>query len=251
MNTSTVKPMKPLRAAYCVLRAAYGSLAAAVSLVVWLACNPRSTPSAETEASDRTAAAAADSLRAKADRARVVGDSVAPLWLLIVSDFQCPFCAHWHRESHQALRDQYVRSGKVRLAYLNYPLEQHRYARVTANAALCAGAQDRFWPMHDAIFSTQARWSAAGDPSQILDSLAASTGIDVALWRSCMREGVMDPLVLADSARVAAAGVSSTPTLLITQSNRPAQYTHLIRGAVSLPRLRHALDSMYASGTQR
>jgi protein-disulfide isomerase len=232
------------------LRTAYGMLAVAVSLIPW-ACNPGAPSSAESTASDRRAVAAADALRAKADRARVAGDSAAPLWLLIVSDFQCPFCAQWHGESHQAIRDQYVRPGKVRLAYLNYPLEQHQYARVTANAALCAGAQDRFWPMHDAIFSTQARWSGVANPSQMLDSLAASTGIDVALWQSCMRDGIMDALVLADSERVATAGVSSTPTLLITQANRPAEYTHLIRGAVALPRLRHALDSMYASGAAR
>jgi protein-disulfide isomerase len=246
MNEPTVNAK---RQPHCVLRTLYGTLAAAVSLITW-ACNPGAPPSAETAASDGPAAAA-DSLRAKADRDRVTGDSAAPLWLLIVSDFQCPFCAQWHNESHQTVRDEYVRNGKVRLAYLNYPLEQHRYARVTANAALCAGAQGRFWPMHDAIFSTQARWSGLADPRQILDSLAASTGVDVGLWQSCMRDGVMDPLVLADSERVAAAGVSSTPTLLITQANRPAQYTHLIRGAVSLPRLRHALDSMYASGAAR
>jgi predicted DsbA family dithiol-disulfide isomerase len=105
--------------------------------------------------------------------------------------------------------------------------------------------------MHDAIFATHHRWSQLNDSRQIFDSLAGSTGIDVALWRRCMQDGVMDPLVVADSERAGTAGVRSTPTLLITQANRPAQYTHLIRGAVSLPRLRHALDSMYVSGTQR
>jgi protein-disulfide isomerase len=233
------------------MRATYGALAAGVSLGMWSACNPDARPSAKEQLAARATTTAADSLRAKADRARVTGDSAARLWLLIVSDFQCPFCAQWHSESHQTLREQYVRSGKIRLAYLNYPLEQHMHARVTASAALCAGGQDRFWPMHDAIFSTQSRWSALRDPSQLLDSLAASTGIDVALWRQCMREGVMDPLVLADSDRVADAGVRSTPTLLITQANRSARPTHLIRGAVSLPRLQHALDSMYASGAPR
>ena len=233
------------------MRATYGALAISVSLGLWSACNPADPRSAAKVGSQRTASTVADSLRARADRARVVGDSAAPLWLLVVSDFQCPFCAQWHSESQQTLREQYVREGKVRLAYLNYPLEQHRHARVTANAALCAGAQDRFWPMHDAIFSTQSRWSAIADPSQLLDSLAASTGIDIALWRSCMREGVMDPLVLADSDRVGNAGVRSTPTLLITRANQPEQSTHVIRGAVSLARLRHALDSMYAAGTQR
>src|SRR5918999_246957 len=171
-----------------VMRATYGALAAGVSLAIWSACKERGPGSAAPLASENPSAAAADSLRARADRARVAGDSSAPLWLLIVSDFQCPFCAQWHSESHQTLRDQYVRTGKVRLAYLNYPLEQHSHARVTASAALCAGAQDRFWPMHDAILSTQARWSGLANASQLLDSLAAATGIDVALWRSCMRD---------------------------------------------------------------
>jgi protein-disulfide isomerase len=144
-----------------------------------------------------------------------------------------------------------VRTGKIRLAYLNFPLQQHRHARITASAALCAGAQDRFWPMHDVIFSTQSRWSAIPNASQLLDSLAGVTGIDVARWRQCMRAGVMDALVAADSHRVANAGVQSTPTLLITSANRPGGATHLIQGAVPLPQLRLAIDSMHASRIPR
>src|SRR5687768_14831935 len=56
-------------------------------------------------------------LVAAADRARILGDSAAPLWVVIVSDFQCPFCKVWHDQTFPALKKDFVDNGRVRLAY--------------------------------------------------------------------------------------------------------------------------------------
>ncbi len=183
-------------------------------------------------------------MRAIADRSRLAGDSAARLWLIIVSDFQCPYCARWHHESHDSLRRAYVDRGALRVAYLNFPLEQHRHARVAATAAFCAGAQNRFWPVHDAIFDTQERWTLLADAQPVFDSLVAANGVDVSLWRGCMAEGVMDALVRSDRERAASAGVQSTPTFLLLPSDGEARPGQMIRGAVPLAELRHVIDSL-------
>ena len=120
-----------------------------------------------------------DARLAKADLARIDGTANAKAWLVVISDFQCPYCKQWHDSSSEAIRREYVTPGKIRVAYVNYPLGQHRHAVPTAEAAMCAGLQDKFWPYHDGLFATQPRWQDLADATLLLDSLARSVGIDV------------------------------------------------------------------------
>src|SRR6185312_9267774 len=79
-----------------------------------------------------------DSLSARMDRARIEGDEHAHLWFVIVSDFQCPYCRQFHDQTFDALRRQYVATGKMRIAYVNFPLPMHANAWPAAEAAMCA-----------------------------------------------------------------------------------------------------------------
>lgn len=180
-----------------------------------------------------------DSLRLLADRARIEGDSAAPLWIIDVSDFQCPYCADWQSKTHEALRAEYVRTGKVKLAFVNFPLEQHRHAMAAARAAMCAGVQGRFWPVHDAIFETRDRWASAADAAPVFESIARTAGVRLDEWKSCATSQVMDPLIIADRERAVGAGVASTPTFIIDRQ--------IIRGAAPIEEFRRIIDAALAA----
>lgn len=216
------------------------TLVACVALSVG-ACGraPERAPDTARAPSIAASSARDDTLRMLADRSRIEGDSAAPLWVVDVSDFQCPYCAQWHRETHGQLRAEYVRTGKIKLAFVNFPLEQHQHAMAAANAAMCAGAQGRFWPVHDAIYETQARWSAAVDAAPLFESIARTAGVRIEEWRSCVASKVMEPLIRADQQRGAAAGITSTPTFIIERQ--------IIRGAVPMPEMRRILDAALAA----
>jgi protein-disulfide isomerase len=156
-----------------------------------------------------------DSITDRADRGRVMGDSTAALWVIMASDFQCPFCKSWHDADFQPIVDKYVKTGRIRLAFLNMPLSMHQHAVVAAEAAMCSAVQDKFWPMHDGLFATQEHWSNVPVPSAIFDSLAKSTGVDLERWRACVRDHLTLPLVEADRERVVGANVKSTPTFFV------------------------------------
>jgi protein-disulfide isomerase len=173
--------------------------------------DPTPTPNATVPA----AAESRDSLLARADRARVQGAPSAPVWMVVVSDFECPYCARWHEQSYEALKREYVDSGKIRIAYLNYPLANHRHAMPAAEAAMCAGLQGKFWEMHDAIFESQERWRAAADATPIFESLAATQGLDMEAQRRCVSTHATRPLILADQDRVGRTGITGTPTFFI------------------------------------
>jgi protein-disulfide isomerase len=180
-----------------------------------------------------------DSVSAAADRGRIRGSASAPLWFIEVSDFQCPFCKQWHDASFAAIDREYVQTGKVRLAYLNYPLSSiHPNARAAAEAAMCASVQDKFWPLHESLFATQARWEGEKNPVPVFDSLAVAAGVNAPAWRSCMSSHATARLIDADHDRSASAGVSSTPTFFIGDRR--------LEGAYPVDSFRVAIDSALA-----
>ncbi|MBA3465825.1 MAG: DsbA family protein [Gemmatimonadaceae bacterium] len=235
---------------HCVNRALARSL-----MLAGLACTGAKPPAGGAEAntaerrdtaSIATTAPRADPRVARADLARIQGDSVAKVWVVEVSDFQCPFCRQWHHESYEALRDEYVTTGKVRLAFVNFPLSQHLNAWPASQAAMCAGEQGRFWQMHDAIFANQAKWASVSSVDTLFTSLARGAGVDIKRWRDCLSSDVMRPLIQADLDRATSSGVRQTPSFIV--GNRR------LAGAVPMTTMRAVLDSAIAearSGAQR
>lgn len=214
------------------------STLALIALLGWQGCSPERPPP---RAAD-SAAVAADSKRdggagvALADRSRILGDSAAPVWVVIVSDFQCPYCKVWHDETFPALKREFVDQGRIRLAYLNLPLPQHEHARVTAELALCAGEQGRFWEYHDALFDTQAEWSPLPEGTRYFAGLAAKAGVDSARLRTCIETGAVRGLVEADYQRSVEAKVGSTPSFFVGDDIRLA-------GAQPIAAFREAIEN--------
>ena len=180
-----------------------------------------------------TVAADSTALRLAADSGRTLGAPGAKVWVLMVSDFQCPYCKQWHDQSFEALRREYVNTGKVRMAYLNYPLDQHVQAVPAAEAAMCAAAQHKFWEYQTALFSSVEKWGGSGDQSAAFDAMATAQGLDLARFRSCTRSHVMRAVIDADRDRMSRAGVQSTPTFFVgNQGIAGAQPTDVFRRAI-------------------
>jgi protein-disulfide isomerase len=218
-----------------------------VSLALALACAPangskqsesRTTTRTDTATVPAAPSQPADSDAVRADLARIQGSPTAPLWVIEVSDFQCPYCKQWHDETYKKLRDEYVSTGKVRLAYVNFPLAQHVHARPAAEAAMCAGAQGKFWEMHDALFISQHNWENLPSSAAYFESLARSAGVDLPRWRACIESGKMRSWIQADHDRAEAAGAASTPSFMIGDK--------ILVGAQPIENLRSAIDSALA-----
>jgi protein-disulfide isomerase len=174
----------------------------------------------------------------RADADRIKGDSAARVWLIVVSDFQCPWCKRWHDETAPRVLQEYVESGKVRMAYVHYPLDMHPHAVPAAEASMCAAAQEKFWPFHDSLFATQEEWAALRNAAPVFERIAASIGLDTAAWSQCLRDDVMLGMIQADIDRGKQAGARSTPTFFVDQ--------RMIAGAAPFPSFKVALDSALA-----
>ena len=174
-----------------------------------------------------------------ADASRIQGSPSAKLWVIEVSDFQCPFCKEWHDATYQMLVDDYVKTGKIRMAYVNFPLSIHPHAHQAAIAAMCAGAQDRFWQMHNALFATQSSWEDQADPTATFDSLAASVGVNAAQYHACLSSPSIEALVAGDQERARQGGVSATPSFWVGGK--------LIEGAIPPDEMKAAIDQALAT----
>lgn len=199
---------------------AINSGTAALAAIVLSACTPSGTPSSKATA-ETTAAAATktdpriDSLVARADRGRIDGSPSAKVWLVIVSDFQCPYCKQSHDSTFEQIRSEYVRTGKIKVAYVNFPLNSHQHAWPSAHSAMCASEQGKFWPYADALFATQDKWAAMQTPAALFDSLAQSQNLNMKEWRECVSSERMAGLIRSDRDRGVEAGVNSTPSFLV------------------------------------
>lgn len=240
-------PRRSVRVLFAVLLlgCSGGQSAAATRSADAVTVQPAAVKSAA-NASPTTAAASAPaagrdstSLLTKADAGRIAGNASAAVWLIIISDFQCPYCKQWHDDSWELIRKTYVETGKIRVAYVHLPLPMHRNAWPAAQAAMCASVQGKFWPMQDALFRTQQAWEHASDPMPAFEQLAREAGANVDELKACVASDAMRPIIQGDADRAASAGVQSTPTFFV--GGKP------VVGAQPFAAFREAIDAALAA----
>lgn len=175
----------------------------------------------------------------RADKARIKGLENAPVKIVEISDFQCPYCRQFHNATLRQVDSAYIQTGKVSYLWIAYPSPGHGRAWVSAAAGFCAGAAGQFWPMHDILFDRQEEWSAAPDPAAMFTEYAEEIGVDPASFGSCVRNGLLAPLLLRDFASVNRAGIQSTPYFILQDSVA-------IRGAADFATFSSAIDTLLA-----
>jgi protein-disulfide isomerase len=185
------------------------------------------------------ATASTDPLVARADSARIRGNPSAKVWMILSSDFQCPYCKMWHDSADMTIRREYIDNGKVRLAFVNYPIAGHQNAIPAAEYAMCAAAQNKFWEIHDALFASQDKWATLPNPGTALEGVAGSVGVDLTQLRACVASHKMLPLIEADHEKAARAGVRATPSFFIGNQ--------LLEGVQMPSDLRKVLDAALAN----
>jgi len=138
------------------------------------------------------------------------GASTARVALIQYSDFQCPYCGVFARDTLPALEAEYVATGKVRLAFRNLPLDAiHPIAKAAAQAAQCAGLFDKFWEMHDWIFRNQ-----PGLSEDTLRAKGQALSQDAPRFDVCLSGESMDA-IQADQTQAMALGINGTPTFFL------------------------------------
>ncbi len=173
---------------------------------------------------------------------RSKGSAKAPVTVYEMSDFQCPYCRAFASETFPQLEKEYIKPGKVRWVFINFPLTSvHANAAAAAELALCAAQQRGFWRMHDLLFQYQEAWAPLKEAGPFFVSLADSAGLSKQTILSCLQSPQTIEQVKADAEGATRSGAASTPTFYIEGG--------LLEGAVPVKVFRQVLDSVYAEKT--
>jgi protein-disulfide isomerase len=177
-----------------------------------------------------------------ADR-NTMGDPKAPIKIEEFSDFQCPFCERFHKETEPLLIQYYVETGKVLFVYrsLGNSVSQN-IANATGNpartesqdsalAAYCAADQGMFWEMHATLFANALGEDVGSFSDRRLKAIAKKVGLDTNQFNSCYDSGKYEGQVQADFNDGTKAGVQGTPGFRITYTVNGEAKTIMIDGA--------------------
>jgi len=136
----------------------------------------------------------------------------AELTIFEYSDFQCPGCRGMVPVLSQFLEDH----PNSRLVYRHFPLSFHDKAFVTAEATEAAGAQGKFWEMHDLLFETVAEWSSlsAEDAQEKMSEYAEQLDLDMEQFNEDMETHAYEDKIQAQLEESMQLGLPGTPTFI-------------------------------------
>src|SRR5687768_15578874 len=177
----------------------------------------------------------------------VKGDRKARLVLVEFSDFQCSFCARFVRETLPEIEKDYIKTGKLKYVFRDFPITSaHKDAFKAAVAAGCALDQGKYWEMHDRLFENQAAFTVYN-----LTQSAEAIGLNKQTFQQCLNNNEYATEVQNDFADGTRAGVNQTPFFFLglTEPNSPkVKVLTVISGAKPYAVFKAAIDSALQQG---
>ncbi len=149
-------------------------------------------------------------MKALLDDDAVKGDPKAPVTIVEFSDYECPFCARFYQQTLSQIDEKYIKTGKVKLVYRDFPSGFHQQAQKAAEAAECAGEQGKYYDMHNALFEKGVQGGVAS-----FKQYAKELKLDSAKFDKCLDSSQMASEIRKDTADGAAAGIQGTPGFFV------------------------------------
>ncbi len=160
----------------------------------------------------------------------VLGNDAATVAVVEYADYQCPFCGQFAREILPRLIEDFVEPGNITFEFRVFPFlggsdltSPSNESVQAAEAAACAMDQGEFWEYNHLLFENQDGENQGAFSDDRLQAIAGQLGLDQDAFSSCLDSSQHQQDVLDDFTATQAAGINSTPTLLI--NGQTVQYT--------------------------
>ena len=163
------------------------------------------------------------------------GSPSAPVVLIDMSDYACPYCAEFSLKTYPALDREYVQTGKVLFKYIPFVVGSFRHGAQATRAAECAADQGHFWLMSDRIYSTQTEWKRGNAIDAQMAALAGTMPVDSAQFSACYTDRRTEPRTERANELVNSIGLRVTPSFLVNG--------HPVQGALPLAEFRKQIET--------
>ncbi len=153
-----------------------------------------------------------------------LGKADAPVTIVEYASLTCGHCASFHTGTLPELKKKYIETGKVRLVFREFALNQldaavYMLTRCALNADGKAGEgvdQARYFALIDVFFQQQRTWAFGGNPLEAVTAITRQAGMTQAQFEACLNnQAILDALNATRERAASAFGVESTPTFFV------------------------------------
>lgn len=173
----------------------------------------------------------ADSAERPMANDNAMGNPDAPIRIEEFSDYQCPYCARFYEETEWQIAQSYVADGTVYFLYRSFGNFIGPESQAAAEAAYCAGDQNKYWEYHDILFSNQTGENVGAYTDRRLQAFGEALSLDMDAFSECFASGKYADRVAQDQIDGKAAGVTGTPAFVITYTVDGQEKQRFISGA--------------------
>ncbi len=186
------------------------------------------------------------------------GDPKAPVKLVEFADFQCPYCKEFWTTTEAQVVSSYVTTGKVFYTYRSAGNwvsgnigDGGVESQNSAMAAYCAADQNKFWQMHDALYTNVLGEDAGSFTNRRLQAIAHNIGLDMNAFNSCYNSQKYLDQVNQDFKDAQTSGIQGTPWFVLTYTVNGQTQTSSIDGAQPFSVFQQDIDkALAAAGAQ-
>jgi protein-disulfide isomerase len=172
-----------------------------------------------------------------------IGERNARLTVVEFSDYVCPYCGQYVRETMPQIVRDYVKTGKLKYVSGDLPIEEiHPQAAKAAKAAACAGEQDKYWEMREQLFKNQ---NALGQGELSLH--AQAIGLNVLPFQRCLFSDKYDGRLREGREAATVLGIRGTPSFVIGLTDADGskmQVLKVVGGFQSYTNFKEVLDRL-------
>ena len=144
----------------------------------------------------------------------IMGDSNAPITILEWGDYQCTFCYKFHQDTLDTIKEDYIKTGKVRLVFKDFPLNGPD-SLLAAEASYCADDQKKYWQYHDELYKNWGGERTGWITRESLNSFAVTIDLNLSEFNKCLDEHRYQDRVMAMYDFGREIGIDATPSFLV------------------------------------
>jgi len=190
--------------------------------------------------------ASADAIERPMADDNAMGDPNAPIRIEEFSDYQCPFCARFSADTEGQIADTYVADGTVYFVYRSFGNFIGPESKAAAEAAYCAGDQNKYWEYHDILFANQTGENVGAFTDRRLQAFAETLSLDMGAFNDCFNSGKYSDRVDQDRVDGTAAGVTGTPAFSVIYTVNGEEKQRFISGAVPFSEFQTQIEGVLA-----
>lgn len=144
----------------------------------------------------------------------ILGNSNAPITILEWGDYQCTFCYKFHQSTLDVINEEFVKTGKVKLIFKDFPLNGPD-SFLAAQAAYCAQDQERYWQFHNELYKNWAGERTGWITRNSLEKFANTINLNLDEFNKCLDEKKYEQKVTTLHEFGKEIGIDATPSFLV------------------------------------